>query len=359
MFDGTGSQRAPARGCRGWPRAGDRRSARAGPRGVEMAERLVQDACGRPFAWRGRPRHAEQVRAERALERLGGVATTQQLVRLTTKRRIRSAVLSGQVVRDNRGRYSLAGVAEALRAANRLSGVLAEDSAAQHHGWQLKHRPPSPCIAVPRNRHLTADRTQGIRVRFQDLDPDDVSGLATRPMPTVIRCAARMPFDEALVIADSALRSGSVTKEGLLSRAHREPDRYRARCVRVVEAADGRAESALESLVRAIASEVRGLRVEPQVWLGDIGRPDLVDQRLGLVIEADSFEFHGRRRALVLDCERYNALVMDGWLVVRFSWEHAMFRPDYVRSVLTALVAMLSGQPVRHALAAPSLRRPA
>jgi len=55
------------------------------------------------------------------------------------------------------------------------------------------------------------------------------------------------------------------------------------------------------------------------------------------VIEADSFEFHGRRKALKNDCERYNAFVTAGWTVLRFSWEHVMFEPDYVRSAMTAL----------------------
>ncbi|QNN53916.1 hypothetical protein [Nocardioides mesophilus] len=299
------------------------------------------------------------MRSDRALERLGGVATTERLLRVTSRARLQLAVARGLVVRDARGRYSLPGVDEALRAANRLSGVLVEDSAAQYLGWQLKHPPRSPCIAVPRNRHLTADRTAGVRVRFRDLDPDDVNGLATRPMETVLRCAAWMPFDEALVVADDALRSGSVIQEELVCRAHLEPVRFRSRCVRVAEAADVRAENAFESVLRAIALSVPGLHVEPQVWLGDIGRPDLVDQQLGIVVEADSFEFHGRRRALKLDCERYNAFVVDGWLVIRFAWEHVMFRPDYVRSVLAALVARLSGQPLGHALGPAAQRRSA
>ena len=64
------------------------------------------------------------------------------------------------------------------------------------------------------------------------------------------------------------------------------------------------------------------------------------------MIEADSFEFHGRRKALKSDCERYNAFVGPGWTVLRFSWEHVMFEPDYVRSAMAALV-----QPPRQALA--------
>lgn len=57
------------------------------------------------------------------------------------------------------------------------------------------------------------------------------------------------------------------------------------------------------------------------------------------MVEADSFEFHGHRRALKRDCERYNALVLHGWVVLRFSWEHVMHQPDYVRQCLLAVAS--------------------
>ena len=69
--------------------------------------------------------------------------------------------------------------------------------------------------------------------------------------------------------------------------------------------------------------------------------PDLVDRRNRIVFEADSFEFHTTKPAHDLDCERFTALALDGWIVIRFSWEQVMVRPDYVRAVLTDLAAML------------------
>jgi very-short-patch-repair endonuclease len=243
-------------------------------------------------------------------------------------------------------------VDEAVRAANALSGVLSEDSAAQAYGWKMKHVPKTPCVTVRRKRRLTPQQRRGRRIRYRDLDPDDVNGLITRPAETVIRCAARMPFDEALAIADSALRQGVVTREDLVRRAEAEPARYRERCLRVARAADERPDNPFESVLRAIALDVPGLSVEPQVWVGSIGRADLVDERLHLVLEADSFEFHGRRRMLKRDCERYNAFVLEGFLVIRFTYEHVMFDPAYVRRVLTAVVALLSDGPLGPALGA-------
>ena len=80
--------------------------------------------------------------------------------------------------------------------------------------------------------------------------------------------------------------------------------------------------------------------VEPQVELRSHGlrcRPDLVDRRRGLVIEAESFAHHGHRKALRKDCRRYTLLALGGWRVVRFSWEDVMFQPDYVRAALGVL----------------------
>lgn len=129
----------------------------------------------------------------------------------------------------------------------------------------------------------------------------------------------------------------------------------------MAEHADGRAANPFESVLRAIASGVAGLSVVPQLWISGIGQPDLVDERLRLVLEADSVEFHGRRIALRKDCERYNALVVEGWLVLRFAWEHVIHDPEYVRRVITGVVLLLSGgaQPQQRALEPPEQARSA
>jgi very-short-patch-repair endonuclease len=288
------------------------------------------------------------MRPEQALARLGGVGDAAAVLSLTSRSRLRRALRRGEVVRDVRGRYSLPGLDDAVRAANALAGVLVEDSAAQYHGWETKHRPATPCVAVPRKRKVRPDRRRGLRVRYLDLSPADVSGMATVPGATVMHCAARLRFDEALSIADSALRHLDVTRRELVERAEAMPARYRTQCLRVAEHADGRSANPFESVLRAIALDVPGLSVEPQVWVDGIGRPDLLDRQQRLVVEADSFEFHGRRAALKADCERYNAFVLAGWTVLRFSWEHVMFDPGYVRSVLTGLVEGPPGPALGH-----------
>lgn len=98
-----------------------------------------------------------------------------------------------------------------------------------------------------------------------------------------------------------------------------------------------------ESVARAIALDVPGLQVTPQVTIresGLVARCDLVDERLRIVIEADSFEWHGGRAALARDARRYNLLTVNGWIVLRFAWEQVMHEPAFVREVLVAAVAL-------------------
>ena len=93
--------------------------------------------------------------------------------------------------------------------------------------------------------------------------------------------------------------------------------------------------------MRAIVLQARLRGFEPQVVISDDGfsaRVDLAHRRLRLVLEADSFEHHGTRGALVRDCRRYDELTVRGWRVLRFAWEHVMFEPEWVAATVGALV---------------------
>jgi hypothetical protein len=292
------------------------------------------------------------------LQRLGGVADARDLVALSSRGKVRGAVRRGDIVRAGPGRYALTETDGAMRAAAAISGVLSHESAAQWHGWELKVQPELPVVTVPRNRKVTPDRRAGVRLRWGLLPPEDVSREGvTCPDRTVLDCAKALPFDQALTIADSALRHGDLTKARLLELAGSVVGPGRQACLKVAEHADGRAANPFESVLRAIAIDVPGLDVEPQLVIRGPGfsvRPDLVDPTRRLVLEADSFEFHGGRRELRRDCERYDLLVIARWTVLRFAWEHVMLRPGFVRACLAA--ACGSG-PV--AAAAEALHRPA
>jgi len=219
------------------------------------------------------------------LAELGGIATRGTLLRTCARADLDRAVRSGDIVRVVRGRYALAVVDGASRAAAKAGGVL---------GVTLAH------------------------------------------------CLRRLPFDEALAIADSALRAG--VPRSILNRVADEakgPGSPQMR--RVADCASADAANPFESALRAIALDVPGLSVEPQVTIREpdmVARPDLVDRRLRIVLEADSYEWHGGRAQLSADARRYDLLVVNGWLVLRFSYEHVMTQPEFVRRVLAAAVAL-------------------
>lgn len=278
-----------------------------------------------------------------ALAELGGVADAATLVRATSRRRVRTAVAASRIVRDGRGHYALPTAQEAMRAAARLSGVVSHASAAACWGWKTKHPAPLPSVTVPRNRKVARSRREGVDLHYADVTQTERREGVTDAGRTVIDCAKTLPFDEALAVADSALRNDDVTNRELLWLAEQVRTTGRAQCLRVAREADARAHNPFESVLRAIALDVPGLQVEPQQLIVDgtfRARPDLVDRTRRIVLEADSFEFHSDRAALQRDCERYNELGRRGWTVYRFTWGHVMRAPWYVTQVLTAAVAL-------------------
>jgi very-short-patch-repair endonuclease len=282
-----------------------------------------------------------RVSVAESLARMGGVATRGELIAASSRRELEQAVRAGGVVMVARGRYALATADEAVVTAHRLCGVVSHGSAALQHGWQVKLVPERPHVTIAKNRVLVAGQDAGVDLHRTTLGPDDVNGMVTSQERTLIDCLRVGEFDEGLCIADSALRDGfSPSRLAAIARDARGPGSRRVR--EVAEHADGASANAFESTLRAIALRVPGLDVRPQVSLyasSFLGRPDLVDERLGIVLEADSFEWHGDRAALRRDAQRYNRFVVHGWLVLRFAWEDVMFRPDEVRAILEAAVA--------------------
>lgn len=274
-----------------------------------------------------------------ALEHLGGLGSHSTLRRYCTRRQLEGAVADGLILRTARGSYALSGVGEGPRLAHATNGVLCLASAALAHGWAVKRVPERPQICYPRYRRLKPQLRAAVEARWVDLDPGDVDGHATARGKTLEMCGRSLPFDEALAIADSALRHGELAT---LTALRHIQGRGAARVKRMVTHASGLAANPFESVLRAIAVEVRDLNLIPQVRIGKY-RPDLVDENLRIVAEADSFEWHGGRAALRRDADRYNELVTRGWLVLRFSWEDVMYHPEDVRRTLERAVLCAKG----------------
>ena len=272
---------------------------------------------------------------ELALRDRGGVASWSELKECLTRDQLAESLATARITRIRRNLYVLANLRDIRRVAISAGGVASHLTAAQHWGWKVKDPPERPCITLSRGSRVPAG---DLELHWQDLTPREVSGHVTRRVPTVIACARAYDGATALCVADSALREGQVTRTQLLEAAQRSPRTGRARAIKVVTLADARAANPFESVLRWLCDGVDGLVAVPQVEVDGVGRVDLMDVRLGIVIEAESFEFHGSLASFRRDVHRYTACARRGLVVVRFTWHDVMHDPDGVRAALTDVV---------------------
>ena len=219
--------------------------------------------------------------------------------------------------------------------AHRVNGHLSLTSAALHHGWEVKRVPDKPHVVFPRHRNVPRPWRGEVVVHRADLGPDDVSGIATSRELTLLQCLRALPDDEALTIADSALRHGEDATLRRVVAQVRGAGSSKVR--RIASQADARAANPFESVTRSICLQVLGLDVTPQLVLSTEhcwACPDLVDRERRIVVECESYEWHGNRKGFLKDVRRYTLLAADGWTVLRFTWDDVMLQPAWVREVL-------------------------
>ena len=227
-------------------------------------------------------------------------------------------------------------MAEQLATAHARSAVLSHLSAAVHHGWKVKTVPDAAWVTIPRNRRLRPAQRVDVIPRLADLAPYDVREGVTTPLRTVLDCCRSLPFDDALAVADSALRSRAVTRAELAAAAARAAGPGARRLRRVAAHADARAANPFESVLRALTIE-EGFELTPQLQITDAGLYAVVDlgsEELRLAVEADGFEHHGTRSGLRKDCRRHTELAVFGWSSLRFSFEDVMGAQAWVRWAL-------------------------
>lgn len=239
----------------------------------------------------------------------------------------------GTVVRLRKGAYALPDAENAVSLAVQAGGVLACSSAAVALGLPVLITAAEVHLIVPRRwSHVSL---KGVKIHRRDLQPDEKDGHTTGLLRTVLDCARELPLREALVICDGALRQG-LDHDRLATAAASARGTGAAAVRRVVALADARCESLLESCLRLLLVDLR-VSVRSQVWISGVGRVDfLLDG--WLVVEADGFEHHSTRQHYREDRRRNNALVAAGYVVVRFSYEDVVHRPEYVTETLRRIL---------------------
>ena len=162
----------------------------------------------------------------------------------------------------------------------------------------------------------------------------------TSPVQTVLDCALTLPLVQAVVVADSALRSGSVSVEGLALAVSRLPGwRGVAKARRVIALCDPLSGSVLESVlrVRLVLAGIDGFTTQTVLAMSPlVVRVDFCFACAGLVIEADGARWH---QDAARDQARDNALAVLGWRVIRLSWAQVVHQPDQVLADIKAALA--------------------
>jgi len=282
------------------------------------------------------------------LQRSGGGAEFAELRTLVSGKAIRRALTLGQIHRVSKGVYALPECPSDLAVALANGGILSHESAALHHGLDVVTKPLIPHVTI--GRKFSKRKTElDCMLHWADLSAlaDDPRPLATDPMRTVLDCARRLPFGEALAVADSALRLDKVDRSELIASAAALKGPGRRAAVRVCGLADGRAASALESMLRSRVIDAGITGFVPQYVVrgpGFYARVDLADPLLRIAIEADSFAHHGTRASLRRDCRRYTSLAANGWLLLRYSWEDVILDESWVGDSLSRAIAGSAGR---------------
>lgn len=296
-------------------------------------------------AWAGFGDHPGMSEVLDVLHRRAGTATFAELRAVVSGRAIRGALADGAITRIAKGVYAIPPAGDPLAAARAQGGVVSHLSAAVLHRFAVLELPDKPQITVPRGQHRRMSPLD-CDLHWADDVPSD--GRCTGKLRTVLDCARTLHFAAALTVADSALRLGALDRSQLKVAAAELSGPGSRRARRVAAAADGRAESALESALRSLLIEAGIEGFEPQVVVQDEGfsaRIDLGHRELLIALEADSFAHHGTRKALTRDCRRHVNLTVRGWRLLRFSWEDVMFDPTWVVEMVRQAVA---GSPGHH-----------
>jgi hypothetical protein len=268
---------------------------------------------------------------------------------------MRSLIRSGQLVRMRQGVYATkraldwAGVDPvrahvlavlAARATVGGNAVASYHSAALLHRLSLLKPPPDKAVAltVPLAKPWNRARPADVVFHASDLPAEHVTKRYNLPVTTaartVVDLARTLPFLDAVVMADSALKDEKATKPELhqvMKKCAGWPGARQAR--RVIDFADERAESPLESAARVVFEQCD---LDPPELQATIHGPDFAFRvdflwpGQKVIAEADGLVKYNDRKDLLAERDRDHRLVEAGYTVVHFTWQEIFQTPEVV-----------------------------
>jgi hypothetical protein len=244
---------------------------------------------------------------ESALLARGGLATTAELLTVTTRKRLAGLIQAGRLIRVCHGVYALdePDILGKLAGLDLVAGqpiVACMGTAAALYGFDTENTSRvhilDPGVRMRPSRSLMVHQRIGAPLRRVE------GRLATAPAWTVIEVARTLPRPRALAMLDAALHVGACTTAELRATIAQQKGRRGIVKVReLIGCADGRAESPMESEARLVFLDARLPIPELQYAIvdryGRVWRVDFAWPEAFLVAEYDSIEWHvGRERML-------------------------------------------------------------
>lgn len=225
---------------------------------------------------------------------------------------------------------------------------MACDTSSAHLLDLAEQAPPVAHVCSTRSRGRGLD---GIVLHRRSIARADfliVRGIpCTGAARTIVDCAASLPIEELEQVLMAADASGKLNRrrlDELLAESRGRRGTKQLRRLVADDPADTRSEN--ERRVLRICRRVgieeplvnHPIRVGGRTFIADFCWP-----HLRLIVEADSWRWHGGRLAGESDAERDQLLALAGWQVVRFTRDQIVHSPETVATRLLALTRSLSG----------------
>ena len=278
---------------------------------------------------------AQALQAGYSPDRIRGLVRRGEWVTLRTGVHCASPLLEG--ARDDPAGQHAIRVAAALLAID-LRAVASEASAACLYGLPLPAGEPARAVLTVATGSATPRQYRGLLIRAAGLPDGHVTrqhGLpATTPARTVVDLARKMPFEDAVILADAALHRGLV-RPADLQRMLRDCWTWPGvrRAARVVRFADGRCETPIESRSRVLFDRGGLPAPEPQQLIVDghdnvVARVDFLWRGQRTIGESDGRIKYGDPSAIWREKRREDLLRDLGYEVVRWSWHNLIEQPE-------------------------------
>lgn len=225
--------------------------------------------------------------------------------------------------------------------------AISHTTAAKAFGWDLLHPDEQIHVTVARDRSRVT--VPGVTVHRRVLRPDSLTHrqplVLTDPVGTVLDLAAWLPFRDAVVAADAALRCHDVRHGELVAAlVRRRHWGHHPRIRDVVSACDARSGSMPETVARLAFAQAGLPTPATQLQIRDesgtlIAVADFGWEDQRVVVEIDGVAYHSDPTAFRRDRARQNDLVTADWRVLRFTASDALNFPDRVADQVARVLA--------------------